>query len=66
VVCGEVGLAGEIRAIGHVDVRVREAQRLGFTRFLLPASNKERMTWKPEIELIGVSSLSELMDVIFT
>ncbi len=65
VVCGEVGLAGEVRAVGHVDVRVREAQRLGFTRFLLPASNKERMTWTPEIQLVGVASLSELMDVVF-
>lgn len=65
VVCGEVGLAGEVRAVGHVDVRVREAQRLGFTRFLLPASNKERMTWVPEIQLVGIASLSELMDVVF-
>lgn len=65
VVCGEVGLAGEIRAIGHVDVRIREAQRLGFVRFVLPKSNKERITWKPAIELIGVASLQELMDVVF-
>jgi len=49
----EIGLAGEIRAIGHVDVRVREAERLGFLRFILPASNVERLTWKPKISLIG-------------
>lgn len=65
VVCGEVGLAGEVRAIGHVDVRIREAQRLGFSRFVLPKSNKERITWKPGIELIGVANLQELMDVVF-
>jgi len=65
VVCGEVGLAGEIRAIGHVDVRIREAHRLGFSRFVLPRSNKERITWQPGIELIGVSNLQELMDVVF-
>jgi DNA repair protein RadA/Sms len=65
VVCGEVGLAGEVRAIGHVDVRIREAQRLGFTRFVLPRSNKERITWAPGIELVGVANLQELMDVVF-
>ena len=65
VVCGEVGLAGEIRAIGHADVRIREAQRLGFTRFVLPKSNKERITWEPEIELVGVANLQELMEVVF-
>lgn len=66
VVCGEVGLAGEVRAIGHVDVRIREAQRLGFTRFVLPAGNKERLTWKPEIELIGVANLHEVLQGIFS
>ncbi len=65
VVCGEVGLAGEVRAIGHVDVRIREAQRLGFTRFLLPGSNKDRLTWEPEIELVGLSNLTQLMEVVF-
>jgi DNA repair protein RadA/Sms len=65
VVCGEVGLAGEVRAIGHVDVRIREAERLGFSRFILPKSNKERITWEPGIELVGVANLQELMDVVF-
>jgi DNA repair protein RadA/Sms len=65
VVCGEVGLAGEIRAIGHVDVRIREAQRLGFTRFILPSGNKERLTWRPEIELLPVATLQELLRQLF-
>jgi DNA repair protein RadA/Sms len=65
VVCGEVGLAGEVRDIGHVDVRIREAQRLGFSRFIFPKSNKERITWEPEIELVGVATIQEFMDVVF-
>ena len=36
VVCGEVGLAGEIRGISRADVRIREAARLGFSRCILP------------------------------
>jgi len=65
VVCGEVGLAGEVRAIGQVDVRIREAQRLGFTRFVLPTGNRERLTWKPEIELLPVANLQELLRRLF-
>lgn len=65
VVCGEVGLAGEVRAIGHADVRIREAERLGFLRFVLPKSNKERLTWKAGIEVVGVAHLQELMEVVF-
>lgn len=65
VVCGEIGLAGEVRAVGQIDIRVREAQRLGFSRIILPASNKERLNWKPSIELVGISNMHQLMDVVF-
>lgn len=65
VVCGEVGLAGEVRAVGQVDIRVREAERLGFKRFIMPRSNRERLNRESEIECIGVASLAELLEVIF-
>ncbi len=60
-VCGEVGLAGEIRAVGQIDVRVREAERLGFKKFILPKSNKDRITWNPKIELVGVSNIQDFI-----
>ena len=65
VVCGEIGLAGEVRAVGQIDVRVREAQRLGFSRIIMPSSNKERLNWKPTIELVGISNMHQLMDIVF-
>jgi DNA repair protein RadA/Sms len=34
--CGEVGLGGEVRRVGRIDLRLREAARLGFGRVLLP------------------------------
>lgn len=64
-VCGEIGLAGEVRAIGQVDVRVREAERLGFKKIILPLSNKERLSWEPKIEIIGIASLQQLMETVF-
>ena len=36
VACGEIGLGGEVRRVGRIDLRVREAARLGFRRILLP------------------------------
>ncbi len=63
-VCGEVGLAGEIRAVGQIDVRVREAERLGFKKFFLPKSNKDRITWNPKIELVGVSNIQDFITTV--
>jgi DNA repair protein RadA/Sms len=37
-VCGEVGLGGEIRRVGRIPLRLREAARLGFQRVLLPSA----------------------------
>jgi DNA repair protein RadA/Sms len=42
VVLGEVGLAGEIRAVGQPELRLREAQKLGFRRVILPKANLAR------------------------
>ena len=36
VVFGEVGLSGEIRAVSHMDTRLKEAEKLGFTNAILP------------------------------
>lgn len=36
VICGELGLAGEIRAVSHADRRLQEAHRLGFRRAIVP------------------------------
>lgn len=65
VVCGEVGLAGEVRAVGQLDLRVREAERLGFTRFIMPRSNRERLGRDPGIDCLGVATLAELLEVLF-
>lgn len=65
VVCGEVGLAGEVRAVSHIDIRVKEAERLGFSRFILPKGNRERLCGDTRIELVGVGSLGEIMDIVF-
>ena len=43
VVIGEVGLAGEVRQVGHLNRRLAEASRLGFTRAIVPASGPDKV-----------------------
>jgi DNA repair protein RadA/Sms len=40
---GEIGLTGEVRAVSFVEARVHEADKLGFTSFIMPASNKKHL-----------------------
>ena len=43
VVIGEVGLAGEVRQVGHLNRRLAEAARLGFARAIVPASGPDKV-----------------------
>ena len=67
VVCGEVGLAGEIRAVGQVEMRLREASRLGFKKFLMPVSGKQLLANRnaSPIELIGVKTVQDVIEHLF-
>jgi DNA repair protein RadA/Sms len=65
IIFGEVGLTGEVRAIGHIETRVAEAKKMGFTRCLMPHSNFKRMTKVRDIQLIGINTVSEAMEELF-
>ena len=57
LVIGEVGLAGEVRAVSQVDARVREAMKLGFSRCILPESSRRQLPALEGFELHGVGLL---------
>lgn len=65
IILGEVGLTGEVRAIGHVDLRTAEAKKMGFTHCLVPASNLKRMPAVKGIQLKGVKTVEEAMEELF-
>ena len=65
VVIGEVGLTGEVRAIGQVDTRVAEAKKMGFKRCLVPHSNLKRIPDIDGIKVSGVRNVSEAVDTLF-
>lgn len=60
---GEIGLAGEIRSVSQAQMRVNEAERLGFTKIVLPIHNLKGIT-SNSAELIGVRNIREAFESI--
>jgi DNA repair protein RadA/Sms len=67
VVCGEVGLAGEIRAAGQIDMRLRESERLGFSTFYMSAANADQIEQqeKSSMRIIGVRTVQDIVEHLF-
>jgi DNA repair protein RadA/Sms len=61
VVFGEVGLAGEVRAVTQVEQRIREAEKLGFKRVVLPKGNLKGLILASTVELVGVETVMEAL-----
>lgn len=62
---GEVGLAGEVRAVGQAEARVKEAAMLGFQRCVVPEASRRQMRGFEGVELAGVASLKEAWELLF-
>jgi DNA repair protein RadA/Sms len=57
---GEVSLTGAVRAVGHMDQRLKEAAKLGFTRSVVPTACAPDREFQ-DIRLMAVSQLHELV-----
>ena len=60
-VMGEVGLAGEVRAIGQADRRVAECARMGFDHVILPKYNLRGLRVPEGLQVTGVESVAQAM-----
>jgi DNA repair protein RadA/Sms len=65
LVLGEVGLAGEVRAIGNLEIRLGEACKMGFERCIAPAGSLKRIKVPAQIEVVGVENVDRAMEVLF-
>jgi DNA repair protein RadA/Sms len=65
VVIGEVGLTGEVRAIGQAEQRILEARKMGFDRCIVPQSNLKRLPDAEGIRIAGVQSVSDAVEALF-
>ena len=66
LVFGEVSLAGEIRGTAQAGLRLKEAVQLGFKRCVMPKSNVVDGEIEDNIEQIGVTTVQEALEVLFT
>jgi len=62
VIFGEVGLSGEIRTVPYVEQRIREAEKLGFTRCILPEHTRKRLTSSYSIATLGVMTVADAIE----
>ncbi|MCL1845633.1 MAG: DNA repair protein RadA [Defluviitaleaceae bacterium] len=64
MVTGEVGLAGELRAISRPEIRVAEAARHGFSACVLPAANKKNVAVPEGFRILGAANIGEMLGAI--
>ena len=67
LVIGEIGLTGDLRAVSSSDKIIREAERLGFTRIVLPIKNAQHLREKERqalsIEIVGVRNIAQTKEL---
>ncbi len=65
---GEIGLVGEVRAVGMAEARVQEAAKLGFERCILPEVNRRQLDLDQMdlkgLKLVGISNVYELLEIL--
>ena len=66
IFAGEVGLGGEVRAVGHMDLRLREAARMGFRQAIICARNAAGLRRTPDIKVIGVDTVRQALEAALT
>ncbi len=64
IVFGEIGLTGEIRAAGHADLRIKEAEKMGFSGSIIPGNNLKQTGGIHGIKIHGINTLREIMKFI--
>ncbi len=64
IIFGEVGLAGEVRAVSQPQVRVNEAVKLGFKNVIMPEVCLKNVKNNGKINIIGVRNISEVIKLM--
>ncbi len=61
---GEIGLGGELRGVSHIQQRLEEAARLGFTKAIVPKHSLKNMRPVEGLEVVGVTNLKQAFGAI--
>jgi len=62
---GEVGLSGEIRPVGRIEQRIKEAEKLGFKKIFIAKANKTGLSSKFKIEVEAIGKVEHLFQNLF-
>ena len=62
--CAEVGLSGELRNVKNIDIRISEAERLGYNKIII-SSNSKTQNKTNHIEILKFSKLSDVVKEVF-
>ncbi len=63
-IIGEVGLTGEIRAVNLIDKRLKEVERLGIKKVIIPQNNKKLLKNTYKLDIIGVRNINDALKAI--
>ena len=61
VIIGEVGLTGEIRRVNLIEKRLKEVEKLGFKKCIIPENNKKSLKDEYKLDIIGVKNIGEAL-----
>lgn len=61
---GEVGLSGEIRSISHIEQRLAEVHRLGFTKCIIPAQQGDKLRTPAGLSCIPVKNIGQILRLL--
>ena len=65
VLIGEIGLGGQLRSVAQIQLRLKEAERLGFTSAIIPkeTSQDSHLETNSQIEVKAVSNINEALNI---
>lgn len=63
-VLGEVGLTGEVRSVNMIDKRVKEVEKLGYKKVIIPETNKKVLKENYKLDIIGVKNVMEALRLL--
>ena len=61
VIIGEVGLTGEVRRVNMIEKRIKESEKLGFKKCIIPESNQKLLKDNFKLDIIGVKDVQEAL-----
>ena len=64
VAIGEVGLTGEVRTVNLIEKRLKEAEKLGFKKCIIPENNKKLLKDEYKLDIIGVKNIGEALKIL--